>query len=147
MRRIKTISKISFVIVALAVTGALYLLQPRVVSSPEIKPTPEQIEAIKDTGVQVPADVTKICSAKYWSDKNADGQIKDCTEYPREIVCAYHKETIAKVTGIVNREYTSECDACLSYGEDGKTEYEGVKYELLGYKTGKCYQGVYAQPH
>jgi hypothetical protein len=62
---------------------------------------------------------------------------------PQEMVCSYHKENSGKVSAIVNRQYLSECDACRSYGEEGSIEYGGVKYELLGFNPGECFQGVY----
>lgn len=141
------------VLVLVGVTvGAYFFLIPSLTSGTSVlskpnedkaKVTAEEKTIAVEQDVSVPEDVTKICSAKYFLEKDADGNLKDCKEYSQDMVCAYHRETQDKVSSVVNRQYVTECDACRSFGESGTVEVEGVTYELLGFKTGECFQGVY----
>jgi uncharacterized protein YpmB len=43
--------------------------------------TQKEKAATLEADVTIPEVVTKICSAKYWLEKDADGNLKDCKEY------------------------------------------------------------------
>jgi hypothetical protein len=143
---------VAVLVVVLVGIGAYFFLIPSLVPGMSAGSKPngdkkissiEQITPVAKEDISVPEDVTKICSAKYWLEKDASGNLKDCKEYSQDMVCAYHRETKDKVSSVVNRQYATECDACRSFGEEGVTEVDGVTYELLGFKTGECFQGVY----